>query len=401
MNKTFTCLLLLGLLILPCSASSQDNENLEAMIGEMLLVGFRGLEVDKTSPIIDDIAQGRVGGVILFDYDVARSSFQRNIASPGQLKALTADLQAASKDTLLIAVDQEGGKVSRLKEKYGFPPRPSQARLGKHNHPELTRRHAEQTAAVLAEMGINLNLAPVVDVNVTPDNPVIGGLGRSFSADPDIVVRHAAEVIAAHREHNVLTALKHFPGHGSSTRDSHHGFTDVTDTWTERELQPYTRLFQSPDADMVMTAHVFNARLDPNWPATLSAETLDRLLRREMGFEGVIISDDMQMGAIRDSYSLKTALERTILAGTDLIIFGNNLVYEPDIAQRCIQIISGLVRENRIPASRIQQSYERIRQLKTSLQNGLLTPNRSALLPKVQGALSSEAVTSHFAHSWR
>jgi beta-N-acetylhexosaminidase len=152
---------------------------------------------------------------------------------------------------------------------------------------------------------------------------------------------------------------------------------------------------------MVMTAHVFNARLDPNWPATLSAETLDRLLRREMGFEGVIISDDMQMGAIRDSYSLKTALERTILAGTDLIIFGNNLVYEPDIAQRCIQIISGLVRENRIPASRIQQSYERIRQLKTSLQNGLLTPNRSALLPKVQGALSSEAVTSHFAHSWR
>jgi beta-N-acetylhexosaminidase len=118
---------------------------------------------------------------------------------------------------------------------------------------------------------------------------------------------------------------------------------------------------------------VFNANLDPEWPATMSAKTLSRLLRREMGFDRVIVSDDLQMGAIRDSYSLKTALERTILAGTDLIIFGNNLVYEPDIASRAIQIISSLVRKNRIPAARIQQSYERIRQLKNSLQNGLTT----------------------------
>ncbi|MFW6055664.1 MAG: glycoside hydrolase family 3 N-terminal domain-containing protein, partial [Thermodesulfobacteriota bacterium] len=259
MNKSITCLLLLGLLILPCSGSSQVNGDLEHMIGEMLMVGFRGLEVDKESPIIKDIAQGRVGGVVLFDYDVAQNSFQRNIATPEQLRSLTADLQAASQDTLLIAVDQEGGRVSRLKEKYGFPPLPSQAWLGEQDDPELTRRYAQQTAVGLAEMGINLNLAPVADVNVNPDNPVIGGLGRSFSADAESVAKHCQEVIRAHREHNVLTALKHFPGHGSSTRDSHLGFTDVIDSWTEKELIPYKKLLDSPGVDLVMTAHVFNA----------------------------------------------------------------------------------------------------------------------------------------------
>ena len=336
------------------------------------MVGFRGLEVHQDSPIIRDIRNGRVGGVILFDYDLARKSPVRNIQSPSQLKSLTTSLQSASTDTLLIAVDQEGGKVTRLKKKYGFPPSVSPAWLGEHNNLELTREHASRTAATLAKMGINVNLAPVVDVNVNPDNPVIGRLERSFSPDPQIVARHGAEVIKAHRKQNILCAPKHFPGHGSSTQDSHQGFTDISKTWTERELIPYALLFQNPGVNMLMTAHVFNANLDPKWPATLSSKVLNHLLRREMGYQGIIISDDMQMGAIRDEYSLETALKRTILAGTDIIIFGNNLVYEPDIALKCSETIRDLVRQGHIPAWRIQKSWERIMRLKDALKKGSL-----------------------------
>jgi beta-N-acetylhexosaminidase len=372
--KSLFYVLLLAILVLPSSGRGQEkDEKLATQIGQMLMIGFRGLHVDENSPIVRDIRLDRVGGVILFDYDVALKSFQRNIQSPNQLKKLTCRLQAARRTPLLIAVDQEGGKVARLKEKDGFPPSMSQDELGKIGDPELTQRFAARTAATLAGMGINLNLAPVVDVNINTDNPVIGRLGRSFSSDPRVVARQAAAVIAAHREYNVLTAVKHFPGHGSSTQDSHHGFTDVTDTWTKKELIPYIRLFDSPGVDLVMTAHVFNAKLDPKWPATLSSKTLDTLLRRKMGFDGVCISDDMQMGAIRDNYSLETALERTILAGVDIIIFGNNLVYEPDIAERAIQIIRSLVREGCIPVSRIRQSYERIMELKYSLRMAVST----------------------------
>ena len=383
--KSAFCVLLLVLIVLPSSGQGQVKDaKLAKQIGQMLMVGFRGLEVDENSPIVQDISQGRVGGVVLFDYDVSLHSTTRNIKSPKQLQKLTSDLQAASHTPLFIAVDQEGGRVARLKEKYGFAPTVSQAWLGEGNNPELTYRYAARTAATLAEMGINVNLTPVVDVNINPDNPVIGRLERSFSSDPEVVARQAAEVITAHRDHNILTALKHFPGHGSSTRDSHHGFTDVTETWTQAELIPYARLFESPGADMVMTAHVFNARLDPDWPATMSTKVLDTLLRQKMGFTGVVISDDMQMGAIRDNYSLETALEQTILAGADIIIFGNNLAYEPDIAHKAVQIISNLVREDRIPASSIQQSYARIMRLKDALEKIASTQRLLQVLAKTR-----------------
>ena len=359
----------LGILVaFPCSAGSlEKGSGLREKIGQMIMVGFRGLEVDEDSWVVEDLHKGRIGGVILYDYDVARNSSRRNIKSPRQLRALTSDLQAASKRPLLIAVDQEGGQVSRLKEKHDFPPTVSQAWLGSQNDSDLTGRYASKTAKTLARMGINMNLAPVVDVNLNPDNPVIGRLERSFSPDPEIVARHAKEVIASHREKEVLTALKHFPGHGSSNRDSHLGFTDITHSWSPKELDPYREIFSTVGADMVMTAHVFNSRLDPKWPATLSSRILGDLLRGKMDYQGVIISDDMQMGAIRKEYSLETALERTILAGTDIIVFGNNLVYEPDIAPKAITIITDLVDKGRIPAWRIHNSYERIRQLKDKL----------------------------------
>lgn len=362
-------LLLLSLLCTgACLAGADSEEDLEAKIGQMLMIGFRGLEVNEASPVVHDIQAGRIGGVILFDYDVALGSPVRNVASPGQVRQLVADLQSADPGMpLFTAIDQEGGRVNRLKERYGFPPTVSQGWLGEQNDPALTARHARQTAQTLSGLGINVNLAPVVDVNVNPDNPVIGRLERSFSSDPTVVAQHALEVIIAHQVEGVLTALKHFPGHGSSTMDSHLGFTDVSGTWSEIELAPYREILGSTGADMIMTAHVFNANLDPDWPATLSRSTMQGLLRDRMGYEGVIISDDMQMQAITDHYSLETALKRTIMAGTDIIIFGNNLHYDERIAEKAGSIIHSLVLEGRVPRWRINESYKRIMHLKNRL----------------------------------
>jgi len=267
-----------------------------------------------------------------------------------------------------VAVDQEGGRVSRLKKNYGFRDSVSQAYLGELNDLEVTLDYALNTAQDLAELGINLNLAPVVDLNTNQDNPVIGRLDRSFSHDPLTVTMHAREVIGAHRVFNVLTALKHFPGHGSSEEDSHLGFVDVSATWDEKELVPFKQLIADHDCDMVMTAHIYNRNLDPDWPATMSAKTVNGILRKRLGFEGVVISDDMQMKAIKEHYPLELALEKTILAGVDMIIFANNMVYEEDIASRSIAIIRDLVKQGRVSEERIRQSYQRINELKSDLR---------------------------------
>jgi len=362
----FLMLLLLPVFVLPGQVFAG---NLEQMIGQMIMVGFRGYMVDEQSPVARDILEHGIGGVILFDYDVEKKAFERNIKSPQQLKELIADLQELSGEhTLLVAVDQEGGRVSRLKKNYGFRDSVSQAYLGELNDLEVTLDNALNTAQNLAELGINLNLAPVVDLNTNQDNPVIGRLDRSFSHDPLTVTMHAREVIGAHRVFNVLTALKHFPGHGSSEEDSHLGFVDVSATWDEKELVPFKQLIADHDCDMVMTAHIYNRSLDPDWPATMSAKTVNGILRKRLGFEGVVISDDMQMKAIKEHYPLELALEKTILAGVDMIIFANNMVYEEDIASRSIAIIRDLVKQGRVSEERIRQSYQRINELKSGLR---------------------------------
>ena len=298
------------------------------------MVGFRGLKLERDNPIVADIREGRVGGVVLFDYDVPSKSPVRNIESPKQVKALIKDLRSVAPGSLLVAVDQEGGRVARLKEKFGFPPSVSAKSLGALDDPAATRKAALTTAETLAEAGFDLNFAPVVDLDVNPANPVIGGLERSFSADPDIVTRHAAEVVKAHRECGVLTCLKHFPGHGSSMADSHLGFTDVTETWSRKELTPYARLIDAGLCDSVMMAHIFNAALDPDLPATLSAKVITGLLREGLAYNGTVISDDMQMKAISANYDLEDAVSKAAAAGVDILVFANNSVYDPDVAAK-------------------------------------------------------------------
>jgi beta-N-acetylhexosaminidase len=236
--------------------------------------------------------------------------------------------------------------------------------LGRLNQVALTQKYADITAATLVELGLNLNLAPVVDLNINPLSPAIGGVERSFSASPDIVTAHAMEWIRSHHTRHVLCALKHFPGHGSACRDTHHGFVDISDTWSPEELIPYTKILPTGLCDMVMTAHIFHSGLDPDWPATLSHSIITGLLRHELQYDGVIISDDMQMQAITAHYSLEQAVYRAIMAGVDILTFGNNMVYDANITSHVAHIIKKLV-----PQERIEQSYRRIWKLKERLSS--------------------------------
>lgn len=341
--------------------------DLDFKIGQMLMVGFRGLEVAETDFIVRDIRERHLGGVVLFDYDVPSQQPVRNIASPAQLQALVTSLQSAAATPLLVAVDHEGGIITRLKEKFGFPASVTHQSLGRLDNPETTTAEAAQMAGTLAAAGINLNLAPVVDLCLNPDNPIIARYERCFSADPDVVTTHALRFIEAHHQQQVLCTLKHFPGHGSSREDSHQGLVDVSQTWSELELEPYARLIEAGQVDAIMTAHVFNANWDEAYPATLSPAVITTLLREKLGYDGVVISDDMQMGAIVQYYGFETALQKAIEAGVDILAFANNSVYEEDVASRAIGFIKGLVDAGTISKARIDESYRRIRQLKTRL----------------------------------
>lgn len=344
-----------------------ENPSLDLMIAQMVMVGFRGFTLTAENPIVQDIRERQIGGVFLFDYDVPTSSFERNIQSPDQVRALTTEIQDLAAIPMVIGIDQEGGQVARLKTSTGFPATVSAQYLGAANDLSLTRQYAEQMAALLAGLGINLNLAPVVDVNLNPQNPVIGNRERSFSADPASVTRHALEVLEAFHRHGVLGTLKHFPGHGSSTADSHLGIADVTGTWSPVELEPYRNLIAAGQADVVMTAHIFNANFDPVYPATLSKPIITGLLREELGYDGVVMSDDLQMGAIRRYYGLETTIRLAIDAGVDILALANNLEFASDLAARAIAIVKQLVQDGAVTEARIHQSYERIRKLKNRL----------------------------------
>jgi beta-N-acetylhexosaminidase len=337
------------------------------MLGQMLLVGFRGLSVDDQHPIVADIRERHLGGVVLFTRDGPARSAVRNVQSPEQVRALTAALQSAANVPLLVAADQEGGLVSRLSPRHGFAASPSHQELGELGDEGMAAAAAAAMAQMLAQAGINLNLAPVVDLNTNPRNPIIARYGRSFGADPELVSRLAAVFILAHRAQGVLCCPKHFPGHGSSTADSHHGLADVTDTWAGEELQPYRDLIQAGLADSIMTAHVFNASLDPVHPATLSRLTIDGVLRGELGYDGVVVSDDMQMGAIRRHYGYEDAVLAAIAAGVDILAISNNVVYEEDVVSRTVHILWRAVEQGRISRGRIEQSYARIQRLKQRL----------------------------------
>lgn len=347
-----------------------DKKGLAFKIGQMLMVGFKGLRVSDSQELSNDIIRHHLGGVLLYDVDITGKTPHLNIKSPKQLKALTGDLQAISDTPLFIAIDYEGGVISRLKEEYGFPATISHRQLGKIDDAAFTYKEARKMAKELKSLGINLNLAPVVDLNINRENPVIGKLGRSFSEKPDIVGRHAMAFIEANLEVGIITTLKHFPGHGSSDKDSHLGFTDVTQKWSSLELEPFRQIVKKGKADMVMTAHVFNWRIDADYPATLSKKTISGLLRENLQYKGLVISDDMQMKAIADNYSLEEAVIKSIEAGVDVLTFSKNTDEDGgSIVEKVKAIILGAIADGRISEERIDISFRRIVKLKKRISS--------------------------------
>lgn len=257
----------------------------------------------------------------------------------------------------------------------GFPPTVTAQSLGALNDPAETKRQADSIAQTLAACGFNMNFAPVLDLNVNPESPAIGAIERSFSADPAVVAEQARIFMESHDAQGVASCFKHFPGHGSATADSHLGLVDVTETWSEQELTPYANLVGDGNTRAVMTAHVFNRAIDAELPATLSPAFINGILRQQLGFDGVVVTDDLQMTGLAQFFDYQTIIERSILAGVDIILVSNNLAYDPEITPTTIKHVVDLVRSGRITEERINESYQRITALKYRLASRQATAN--------------------------
>ena len=349
--------------------AASGGSSLEKMAGRMLMVGFHGTSAKPGSQICNDIRKYDLAGVILFDFNPVDKTKPKNIASKAQLAKLTKELQACSRNhNLLIAVDQEGGRVQRLKSSYGFYGKfPKAADVGKLSGKQINQVYAAM-AKELKSVGINYDLAPVVDLAINPKNHVIYGLGRSYGADPGRVVRMAWVFVTNMRQQGIVTSLKHFPGHGSSTGDTHKGFVDVTEQWKKVELVPYQRMIRQGRADTIMVAHVFNRRIDSGYPASLSNKTINGLLRQKMHYTGVVITDDLQMGAISKKYGLKNTIKLAINAGDDILLFGNQIdPRQTTSSKKLVDTIVGLVKSGEVKRETLQRANERIARLKQKL----------------------------------
>lgn len=342
---------------------------LRQQIAQMLVMGFSGTALTDENPVKYWLSEEGIGGVILFDRMLNQPDEPKNLVDKAQIKTLTCALKEAACDRALppfIAIDYEGGEVDRLQWIEGCPKTLRPADLAQLTPHHLWEKTSEMAGA-LRELGFNLNFAPVVDLAVNTKAGIIGKRGRSFTAIPEKMAELASLFVEAFFEEGILCCYKHFPGHGSASGDTHLGFVDVTETFSVDELIPYRRLLQEhPVPVMVMTAHVINRQLDPSgMPATLSTPILTNLLRHEIGFEGVVVSDDVQMRALSAHYPLEEILARTIQAGADMIIFGNQ--WGNHTAPEVIDMIEKLVLSGQISSSRIEEAYGRIVRLKSSM----------------------------------
>ncbi|MGO4473037.1 glycoside hydrolase family 3 protein [Arthrobacter sp. M-10] len=328
-------------------ATGAARAHLRRLAAGTLMPGFTGIAV----PVW-----------ILEAYDAGLAAvclYGTNVASPVQLRELCAGLRAHSPNTL-IAVDEEGGDVTRLHYLTGST-QPGNAVLGRLDDVELTAASASAIGHELAGLGINLNLAPDADVNSAPDNPVIGV--RSFGAEPGLVARHTAAWIRGLEDAGVASCAKHFPGHGDTTTDSHLALPRVTAdaaTLDARELVPFRALVAARGAT-VMTSHILVEALDPDHPATFSPRILQDLLRRDMGFEGVIITDALDMAGASAQTGIPEAAVRALIAGADLLCLGSET--GPALFEQTITAIADAVGDGRLPMERLADAVARTQAL--------------------------------------
>ena len=357
-NKLLLSLLVI-LFILPSFSFSQTD--LKKKIAAMVMVGFDGTTAPDS--LIKDITDRGLGSVILF---------ARNVTSPSQLKNLTAQLQSYSRLPLLISIDQEGGNVARLGKSNGYTKTKTAYNLGTViNSLDTTAFWSLKMANWLSDGGINVNLAPDVDVNVNPNSPAIGGMERSFSALPLNVFNHAQKFIDMFSSKGIITALKHFPGHGSALVDSHLGFTDITNTWADSELVPFRKIIQNNYKGFIMAGHLYNAHLDSLYPASLSHNVITGLLRNQLGFNGIVITDGMFMQAISNNYSFDKAIELAINAGDDILLYTTNLLDNHSLLDSVVNIVMAKIDSGKINPARIEESYQRIMAVRQGFVNSV------------------------------
>ncbi|HEV2637533.1 MAG TPA: glycoside hydrolase family 3 N-terminal domain-containing protein [Actinocrinis sp.] len=314
--------------------------------GAVIQTGFEGL----TAPdwMLRGLAAGEIGGAVLF---------YRNIADPGQLAALNGSLAEANPD-VLVAIDEEGGDVTRLEIAEGSS-YPGNLALGQAGDPELTAAVARAIGLDLAAAGVNLNYAPVADVNANPDNPVIGV--RSFGAQSESVSAHTAAYVRGLQSTGVIGCAKHFPGHGDTNGDSHLGLPriDFDDETLALHLAPF-RAAIAAGVKAIMTAHILVPRYNGAVPATMAPEVMTGLLRTELGFDGLIVTDGIDMGAISAYYGIAEGTVKAVAAGVDAICAGGSLCTEEAFLYLRNALVWA-VRERRLPEERLHEAAERNR----------------------------------------
>ena len=326
----------------------------------MLMAGLKSTSVDKDAE--DLIRNHHVGGFILFG---------RNFENPRQLADFINDLQSLAQSIsngapLFISVDQEGGRVARLKEP--FTDYPFAGVLGIAKSEELAYRFGCALAGELSAVGINMDFAPVLDVNSNPANPVIGD--RAFSDDPEWVARLGEAFVRAFNDKGVLPVGKHFPGHGDTSLDSHLDLPYVkrsAQSLEKIELHPFGRLFKK-GLDAIMTAHVIYPAWDDKYPATFSEVILGNILRKKLGFEGIIISDDLEMKAIDDHFPFESIPAQGIRAGLDVFL----VCHDTDKVRTLHELMVQGVDRGDISEEAVQQSSNRIAKIKSRIKSASL-----------------------------
>ncbi|MBU5672937.1 beta-N-acetylhexosaminidase [Paenibacillus brevis] len=354
--------------------------SLEEKIGQLFICGFHSLETDEQ--ILTLVKDYHVGGTVYF---------RRNIESVPQLAALSSALQRLPRNhadvPLFIAIDQEGGMVARLDHE-GMSRIPGNMSLGAADDLSLTEATARLAAKEMLDLGINFNFAPCIDVNNNPANPVIGV--RSFGENPLKVAEHGVAAITGYQQQGVIATAKHFPGHGDTAVDSHRGLASVPhdkERLNAVELLPFRHAITA-GVDAIMTAHVIFPAFEPDGiPATLSRKVLTDLLRTELGYQGVIVTDCLEMHAISKESGIAEGAVQSIEAGADLVLVSHTL--RDQIA--AIEAVKTAVKEGRITEERINQSVERVLRLKEQrLGTPTFDSGKEVLADPVQMPLTPE-----------
>lgn len=355
------------------------HNELTHMIGSLLMVGFLGQapEDEGVREVSSLIQKGEVSNVILF---------RRNIKDSDQLQRLTHHLMASARGAplpLTIAVDQEGGRVQRLHPDLGFPKFPSAKVVATYDDAQIRETYG-QMADLLKKHNINMNLGPVIDLNLREESGVIGKLERAYSADPAETAHIARLFVEEHRKRHIWSCVKHPPGHGSAEGDTHLGWTDVSTVWQPQELDPLRLMLETRHVDSVMMAHTFNRMFDLEYPASLSESTVNGLLREGrrfhhqerdldvegVSFDGVVVTDDLHMRAVSDRYGIVDAAKRALKATGDVLILSHMhhaTINESDhVVGLEVEKIHKAFGEDETLEPFIRSSYARIRRMKTA-----------------------------------